>query len=242
MNESIRARLPRAGGSGTSQIPPISPPLVPIPPGSGSQARRSGFLPVFWTIASILSLTVNVLLIIVLVLIFWMGGRVGGIQSFAMGQASGLLGGLYDNFVKMDQANIRTNIHVEKEIPVQFSLSVSGPANVTLSRSVEIRGARVWVQTGGLTITDANATIVLPAGVVLPINIDNLAVPVDQKVPAVLDVPVDIPLNQTELHEPFVGLRKVVEPWYCLIQPSATFRGIQVCSPTADPSLGPATP
>jgi hypothetical protein len=73
----------------------------------------------------------------------------------------------------------------------------------------------------------------------LPINIESLAVPVNQSVLAVLDVPVNIPLNQTQLHEPFVGLQKVVEPWYCLVEPNATFNGLQVCSPFAAPA--PAT-
>jgi len=38
-------------------------------------------------------------------------------------------------------------------------------------------------------------------------------VPVDTVVPVQLTVPVDIPLNQTELHEPFVGLQQVISPY-----------------------------
>jgi hypothetical protein len=236
-DDSVRSKLPR-GNSSTVQSPPASnpPPAAPVS-GPQPKAERRGFqfLPAFWTIASIMSITVNIILLVVLLLMLQMLGRVQALGVYGTDQISGLLGGLYTNFVKMDQASIRTNIHVEKEIPVQFSLNVSGPTNVTLSQSVTIRGATVGVQTGGLIIRDANATIILPAGVVLPINIENLVVPVDQKVPAVLDVPVDIPLSQTELHEPFVGLQKVVEPWYCLIQPDATVNGLQVCAP--DPTL-----
>src|SRR5512141_367281 len=139
----------------------------------------------------------------------------------------------------MDEANIRTNIHVEKEIPVQFSLNVSGPTNVTLSQAVTIHGALVTVETGGLNIVNARATIVLPKDTLLPINIENLVVPVDQHVLASLDVPVDIPLDQTELHEPFVGLQKVVEPWYCLIKPDVLVNGVPVCTNAANP-LSPA--
>jgi len=161
--------------------------------------------------------------------------------SFAQGQANGLLGGLYQNFVKMDAASIKTTIHVEKEIPVQFSLNVSGPTDVTLTRDVAISGALVTVNTGGLNINNARANIVLPAGTVLPVNIQNLVVPVDQQVLAVLDVPVNIPLNQTELHEPFVGLQKVIEPYYCLLQPNIVVNGVNVCATTA-PILPIATP
>ena len=250
MDDSIRSRLPEGNGSDPS-TPPPAPRTPPSPPPVSStdsspapknRERRFKFLPAFWTIASILSFTVNLILIIALLIAWQLLDQIRTLQTYGMGEASGLLGGLYTNFVKMDEANIRTNIHVEKDIPVQFTLNVTGPTNVTLSQPVTIRGASVSVQTGGLNIQDANATIVLPAGVVLPINIENLVVPVDQKVPAILDVPVDIPLAQTELHEPFVGLQQVVKPWYCLVEPGASFNGLQVCSQTTDPVLPTPTP
>jgi hypothetical protein len=100
---------------------------------------------------------------------------------------------------------------------------------VTLSEDVTINGASVTVFTGGLNINNARANIVLPQGTVLPIFIQGLAVPVDQQVLAELDVAVDIPLNQTDLHEPFVGLQKVVEPFYCLIEQQVLVNGINVC-------------
>ena len=261
MYDSIRSRLPRGGGATSEEPPASTPPLPPAPfpeskpkarllkplqtvPTSEAKPRRRPLklLPAFWTVASVMSMTVNIVLIVVLLTMWQMLDAIRGIQATANSQASGLLGGLYTNFVKMDQANIRTNIHVEKEIPVQFSLNVSGPTDVTLSRPVTISGALVTVQTGGLNIVNARATIVLPEGLVLPINIQNLVVPVDQKVLAALDVPVDIPLDQTELHEPFVGLQKVVEPWYCLVEPNATVNGLQVCSSITNPALINPTP
>ena len=250
MDDSIRSRLPEGNGSDPSTPPPAPrtpsspPPVSPThsSPGPKNRERRFKFLPAFWTIASILSFTVNLILIIALLIAWQLLDQIRTLQTYGMGEASGLLGGLYTNFVKMDEANIRTNIHVEKDIPVQFTLNVTGPTNVTLSQPVTIRGASVSVQTGGLNIQDANATIVLPAGVVLPINIENLVVPVDQKVPAILDVPVDIPLAQTDLHEPFVGLQQVVKPWYCLVEPGASFNGLQVCEQTTDPILPTPTP
>ena len=252
VNDSIHSRLPRRNNS-TLESPPVAPQPVPAssvselsetaePSAPKPRGRRLKLLPAFWTIASVMSLTVNIILIVALLIMLQMFGAIQGMQLYADTQISGLLGGLYTNFVKMDEANIRTNIHVEKEIPVQFSLNVSGPTDVTLSRPVTINGALVTVQTGGLNIVNARATIVLPQGLVLPIDIQNLVVPVDQKVLAVLDVPVDIPLDQTELHEPFVGLQKVVEPWYCLLEPGATLNGLQVCSPMTDTSLTDPTP
>ncbi len=178
--------------------------------------RKLKLLPAFWTIASVFSFTINLVLLIVLALLLQ---NFRGLGITLTKLPDHLLGGLYTNFVKMDQAHIRTVIPVSKEIPVQFTLNVSGSTNVTLSEDVRISGALVTVNTGGLNINRARADIILPQGTVLPIFIQNLIVPVDQKVLAELDVAVDIPLNQTELHEPFTGLRQVVEPFYCLLNP-----------------------
>jgi hypothetical protein len=225
VDQSIKSRLPQAGVTSRIQLSAVS-----SAPDSAPSQERFKFGPAFWTVASIMSLTVNVVLLAVALLSLRM---LGGLSFMAQDQASGILGGLYVNFVKMDAAHIRTNIHVEKEIPVQFTLNVSGPTNVTLSQDVVIDGALVTVETGGLNIVNARARIVLPVNTVLPITIQNLVVPVDQKVLAVLDVPVDIPMSQTELHEPFVGLQKVVEPFYCFIEPNAVVNGVNVCSPVA---------
>jgi hypothetical protein len=227
VDDSIKARLPRGDGLRTT---PPKPTAVPVSaaPEAKPERRRYRFLPAFWTIASLMSITVNIVLIVILLILLQM---LGAIQLTANDQITSLLGGLYNNFAKMDEANIRTNIHVEKEIPVEFTLNVNGPTNVTLSNDVTIDGALVTVQTGGLNIVNARARIVLPMGTLLPINIENLVVPVNQKVLAVLDVPVDIPLDQTELHEPFTGLQQVVKPWYCLVEPNALINNVQVCSP-----------
>jgi hypothetical protein len=229
-DDAVTSRLPRANR-------PIAPAVAkssaisPSKPASSSSAvesktTRLKLLPAFWTFASVLSLVVNVVLIAILLIVLQM---LGTIRLNANDQVSSLLGGLYTNFVKMDQASIKTVIPVRKEIPVNFVLNVSGPTNVTLSENVSIAGALVTVNTGGLNINNARANIVLPAGTVLPIFIQNLAVPVNQQVLAELDVQVNIPLNQTELHEPFVGLQKVVEPWYCLVEPYATVNNVRIC-------------
>jgi len=241
-DESIMSRLPPRRNGVRSATPQTTPPEQALPaptpapiaqPKAEKEPRwRWKFLPAFWTIASVITFTVNIILLIAVFLLLQNREPVGALANDQVGQ---LLGGLYNNFVLMDEANIRTNIHVEKEIPVQFSLNVSGPTDVTLRQAVTIDGALVTVTTGGLNIVNARARIVLPEGTVLPVNIQNLVVPVDQKVLAVLDVPVDIPLNQTELHEPFVGLQKVVEPWYCLMEPNALVNGGRVCDQVKNP-------
>jgi hypothetical protein len=234
-------RLQRSVGGGTpKKTEPETPKPSPVASSPASKPKKSAesetestyavgkykFGPAFWTIASLASLAVNVVLIIIVLILLQNFKTVGVTLSTV---PKHLLGGLYNNFVKMDQAHIITTIPVSKEIPVVFTLNVSGTTNVSLTDNVKIDGALVTVHTGGLNITNANASIVLPKGTVLPIYIENLQVPVDQKVLAELNVPVDIPLNQTDLHEPFVGLQEVVKPFYCLIEPEAQVDGVNVC-------------
>lgn len=228
-DESPLERLRRSAGGNIPQIKETAPKAdAPIESQMVSKPRTQPkpkttykfgwgeykFLPAFWTIASVMSFTVNIVLLIVLAILLQNLNSVG---ITILGLSDHLLGGLYDNFVKMDQAHIVTEIPVRKEIPVNFILNVSGPTNVTLSEDVPINGALVTVNTGGLNINNARANIVLPEGTVLPIFIQSLEVPVNTQVLAELNVKVDIPLNQTDLHDPFVGLRQVVEPFYCLL-------------------------
>jgi hypothetical protein len=167
------------------------------------------FGPAFWTITGIISIIVNLILIVALVVI--------GQQLFALNEIVeyGLIGGLHSNFVAMDEATIVTTVQVEDSIPVQFDLPVRTKTTVVLTEPTPIQDASVIIETGILDI-NAPANIVLPAGLELPISLD-ITVPVDKEVPVVLTVPVNISLNQTELHEPFVGLQKVVEPYKIML-------------------------
>jgi len=235
MDENIKTRLPRANqpDSMTSiqTVVPVSAPPEP-------KRWRYKFLPAFWTIASVISLTVNVILIIILLIMFQM---LGAIQNTADDQISGLLGGLYTNFVKMDQATIATNIPVDATVPLNIVVPVQATTRITLAESVVIPNAHVRINTGGLSI-DADAVVTLPANTALTVNLD-FPLNVQNSIPIHLDVPVNIPLDQTELHEPFVGLQQVVEPWYCLIEPNALMNDVQVCSPISNPaSTEPVAP
>lgn len=196
-------------------------------PASVSKGIRFNFGPPFWTIASIFSMTVNIILVIVLLAVM------SNLKKFNLGSAmnigNSLLGGLYTNFEKMDRAHITTRIPVQTTIPVKFDLALNQQTSVVLSQDVTISNARVTVNTGGLNITNALTTIVLPQGTTLPIVL-NLTVPVDTTVPVVLNVDVDIPLEQTQLHEPFSGLQDVIKPFYCMVNPNALkLNGQPVC-------------
>jgi hypothetical protein len=173
-----------------------------------------------------MSLTVNVVLLAIGLLALRM---LGGLQFLAQDQAAGVLGGLYHNFVKMDQATISANIPVDAMIPLNIVVPVQTTTRITLAEQVSIPNAHVRINTGALNI-DANAEVTLPADTPLTVKLD-FPLNVQNNIPVHLDVPVNIPLNQTQLHEPFVGLQKVVEPFYCFIEPNVTVNGVNVCSP-----------
>ena len=179
--------------------------------------------PAFWTIACVVSLTVNIILIVLLIVL---ARQLFAIKDLVSHQ---LLGGLYDNFVLMDQARITTTIHVNDQIPVKFTLPVKTNTQVALTNATRINGVIINLRTGGLSITNAPANIVLPAGTRLPIALD-ITVPVSTTVPVKLTVPVDIPLNQTELHQPFVGLQNVISPYYqWLSAPPNSWHDLSFC-------------
>ena len=181
-------------------------------------------LPAFWTVASLISLLVNVILIVVLALL----GREFFVLKAMLGDK--LLGGLYENFIYMDQAHIQTNITVADSIPINFNLPISQDTVVVLTQDTVINGANVRINTGGVSI-NSSANIVLPAGTNLPVHLE-INVPVTTTVPIKINVPVDIPLQQTELHKPFIGLQQVVAPFYNLLQPQMKNPlDMQICEP-----------
>jgi hypothetical protein len=174
--------------------------------------RREKIGPAFWTVTGLLSLVVNLVLIIVLVSL---GQQLFTLKTLVQDQ---VLGGLHANFAKMDEAHIRTTIPVSTSVPAKFDLPLNTYTVVTLTEDTRIAGATILeFNAGELSIRRASTNIILPKGTRLPVEL-NLTVPVDQQIPVNLVVDVDIPLNQTDLHEPFVGLQDVVKPYYNLLE------------------------
>lgn len=174
--------------------------------------RTEKLAPAFWTTTSIISLIVNAVLIAILVAV---ASQLFTLKKLVSEQ---LVGGLYDNFVLMDQAHIRSVIPVrDQKVRANFTLGIEKDITVVLTENTLLENATVVsLSTGGLTIYNAPANIVLPAGTELPIHL-TLDVPVDQEIPVNLDVNVDIPLEDTELHKPFSGLQTVVSPYLKLL-------------------------
>ncbi len=208
---------------------PAAPPTseLPAPRKKFRLLRVEKIGPAFWTVSSLVSMTVNVILIVIL---FALGQQLFTLKALVQEQ---LLGGLYENFQLMDQAHIRTTIPVNAEVPAKFDLPLNTETTVTLTQDTTILGATIYeVKAWPLYITEAKTNIILPAGTQLPVAL-SLTVPVDQKIPVNLMVNVDIPLAETELHPPFVGLQEVVKPYYTLLEDLPDSWRVTICG--ADP-------
>ena len=170
--------------------------------------------PAFRRTAILISLIVNFVLVIVLLIVAQ--------QLFTIKTTvdKRLFEGLYYNFILMDRAHIRTeiivsdSIQVSDTIPVVFDLPLQQGTQVILNQDTPIKNATIYLNNQPVPLD-----LTLRAGTPLHINLD-LTVPVSQTVPVVLDVPVnlkvpiDIPLEDTELHQPFIGLQEVISPYY----------------------------
>lgn len=188
-------------------------------------------LPAFWTIASVLSMIVNLVLLGVLLAVLQIIGKT---PFQANDQFAGLLGGLYQNFAKMDEAAIISSIPVVDTVPLDIVVPVQTTTRITLAEPATINGAHVVINTGGVNI-DADAVVTLPAGTPLVVALD-FPLGVKDNIPIQLDVAVNIPLRATQLHEPFVGLQELVKPYYCLIEPTAVWNNVRICSPLSAPT------
>jgi hypothetical protein len=184
----------------------------------------------YWDVAATFSLIVNAILIGVLLV---MAGQIRNLKM----TMDGVLGGLYGDLVKMDQASIKTNIMVNAQIPLNFNLPVSQNTETVLTRDVSIPNAHLVIETGILKI-NAQANVMIPAGTNLPIAM-NMDIPVRSMIPVNLQVPVNIPLSQTELHEPLTGFQTSLRPLYCMLNKNAQYpQEIYICAEHDAPKTG----
>lgn len=191
---------------------------------AGERAVTAGrFLPIFWTVASILSMLANGILLVVVIALM---RSTNTVNVAAAGPR--MLEGLYTNFDRMDQAHIRTTIPVQSNIPLNLTVPVQTTTNITLARDASIPGAHVKINTPLFNI-DAPASVTLPAGTSLEVGLD-FDLPLQTEVPVSISVPVDIAVENTELHPAIIGLQDTIRPFYCLVAPAAVaLNGQPVC-------------
>lgn len=195
----------------------------------------------FKTVALLISFIVNMVFLIVLLILLMQ------IFQIKNGILEPLVDGLHRNFVGLDDAVIVRTINVKDQIPVQFTLPLNQATNVVLTNDVPIAASATFTLPGGGGVINGRVDIVLPRGLILPVQLD-MQVPVDTQIPINLPVDVQIPLKETQLHQPFNNLRNLLEPYVRVMDnlpgswgevPSFTIDAIQgqgknLLSPTTD--------
>ncbi|MGD0878777.1 MAG: hypothetical protein ABSA01_11600 [Anaerolineales bacterium] len=183
----------------------------------------------YWDVATAFSMIVNIILVAVVLGMAFQIRTLNTTLNSLNGIGSNVLGGLYGDFAKMDQASINTTIAVDTQIPLNFNLPVSQNTTVVLTSTVAIPKAHIVINTGGLAINSV-ANVTLPAGTSLPISL-NLTIPFQSTIPISLQLPVNIPLNQTGLHQPITGVQTTILPLYCMLNKNAQYpQGTFICA------------
>ena len=183
----------------------------------------------YWDVATAFSLIVNIILIAVVLGMAFQIRTLNTTLNSLNSIGSNVLGGLYGDFAKMDQASINTTIAVDTQIPLNFNLPVSQNTTVVLTSNVAIPKAHIVINTGGLAINSV-ANVTLPAGTSLPISL-NLTIPFQSTIPISLQLPVNIPLNQTGLHQPITEVQTTILPLYCMLNKNAQYpQGTFICA------------
>jgi hypothetical protein len=205
------------GGSGGKAGSPRS--RIPAPEQS---AWRRG-LAMFWTVACVLSLALNALILLLVLPVL------RDLRSLDSSAADGgLLVGMYNSFAQMDDAHITAAVPVKTEIPLDVTLPVHTTSGLTLAQDATIEGAHVRINTALFNI-DAPASVTLPAGTKLNVAVD-LELPMQTTVPVDLNVPIDIPLRETGLHDAISSMQDAIRPLVCSSRPAArTATGEPIC-------------
>jgi hypothetical protein len=117
--------------------------------------------------------------------------------------------GLVDD---LDNAVITRTIHISETIPVQFGLALDKNLTVQLTDAVTLnRPANFTLPAGGGQI-NGTVRLVLPRGQKLPVHM-RMTVPVDKQLPVEMDVPVTIPLKETDLGPVTGKLKALLTPY-----------------------------
>lgn len=132
--------------------------------------------------------------------------------------AAPLVGGLNRSFVDMNAASIERTIQVDDNLDIAFSLPLETTTNVVVMQDVALEGVPAqFVFPGGGGAINGRVYLSLPEGLMLPVQLD-LDVPVNQTIPVELAVDVDIPLNETDLGDPFNRLQSLFGPLDSLLR------------------------
>lgn len=210
------------------------------------QPRRSSRLTSFWKALIITSFAINLILIFIVFLLVgfvftWRNQLISttmGTQSFARDNVAELR-----NIVKgLQDAKIVYTIPLDQPLPLRGQgvvVPVNQETTVELTQPVQLTVENADIQLGAAGALRADVTLSLPAGTRLPIRL-NMGIPLDDvTIPVKLNVPVEIPLKDTDLGPLFKRLGEVVDR---LAGPAAPLLGLDIPEAPPAPTVPPQAP
>ena len=184
---------------------------------SEGRGLRPGCASRYWgafkNIAILFSFMVNFITVLVLLIV------VLAILPLKQVFISPIMGQVWGELQSLDNAKIETTVKINQQVPIAFPVNVhESPTTVRLTAPVSIAMPARYVFPGGGGAINGTVTVVMPAGTRLPVVIEDLTIPISQKIPIVFDQPVTIYLRDTELHNNIGNFQGLLRPFYELLK------------------------
>lgn len=180
------------------------------PPG---RRLRPGCLSRYWgafkNIAILFSFTVNFITVLVILVLLL---ALLPLKQVFIGP---IMGQVWGELQALDNAKIQTSVKINQQVPIAFPVSVrENPTTVRLTAPVSMAMPARFSFPGGGGAINGTVTIVMPAGTRLPVVIEDMTIPISQKIPIAFDQPVTIYLRDTELHSSIGSFQGLLRPFY----------------------------
>jgi hypothetical protein len=151
------------------------------------------------------------LVMILLVVGFVLWQQLPVLQALKDGLVCDTVTGLNRLVDDFENAVITRTISISQTIPVRFDLPLDESTTVQLTESVPLNRPITMILPGGGGQINGTVYLELPNGQNLPVHM-RMTVVVDKQLPVQMEVPVSIPLKETELGGVIRQLRTLLEP------------------------------
>jgi hypothetical protein len=151
------------------------------------------------------------LVMILLVAAFVLWQQLPVLQALKDGLACDTVTGLNRLVGDFENAVITRTISISQTIPVRFDLPLDESTTVQLTQNVPLNRPTTMILPGGGGRINGTVYLELPRGQSLPVHM-RMTVAVDQQLPVQMEVPVSIPLKETELGGVIRQLKTLLEP------------------------------
>jgi hypothetical protein len=151
------------------------------------------------------------LVMILLLLAYGAWQNRSAVNAIQDGIACDTITGLNSLVADFEDAVITQTIYISESIPVLFDLPLDKNLDVRLTQDVPLNRPTSFVLPAGGGQINGTVYLVLPQGQILPVHMST-SVKVSQTLPVQMEVPVAIPLKETELGDVIVQLKRLLEP------------------------------